>query len=163
MTEQFTGMDLINMAIDIEKTGIAFYDIMCTSSENEEARTAFRYLADMERRHERVFEEMLGKAGQFQSANPYGAERAAYIRSLVDSAVFSEELLNSTMANRVSSDVDALELAIGAEKDSLLFYYEMRDHVPETDQQTVDTIIEEERGHLNQILELKKKLAVMNQ
>jgi len=47
----FSGSELINIAISIERTGIAFYDIMAKSTENAAARDTFRHLADMERDH----------------------------------------------------------------------------------------------------------------
>jgi rubrerythrin len=65
------------------------------------------------------------------------------------------------MATNVSSDIEAMELAIGAEKDSILFYYEMKDLMPQRAQPTVNKIIAEEKSHLRQLSELKKKLAAI--
>ena len=155
----FTGSELVNVAIDIEKSGIAFYDIMTRSTESEEARNAFKLLAVMERQHVEVFQDMLGEAGKYQSAATFTEEHAGYIKSLVDSAVFSEEMLNSELANRVNSDIDAVELAIGAEKDSILFYYEMKEIMPEPVHPVLTRIIAEEKGHLMQLSGLKKRLA----
>jgi len=53
----------------------------------------------------------------------------------------------------------ALELAIGAEKDSILFYYEMRDIIPHRFAPVVNRVIAEEKSHLQQLSEIKKKLA----
>ena len=158
MSITFSGRDLINIAIDIEKSGIAFYDIMTTSTESEEARAAFRNLTKMERNHVQVFQDMLGKGGQFQSASPYGPEHVAYVKSLVDNAVFSEDMLNSELANKVSSDIEAVELAIEAEKDSILFYYEMKEVMEQGEMPVVERIINEEKGHLRQLSLLKKEL-----
>jgi rubrerythrin len=65
------------------------------------------------------------------------------------------------MATKVSSDIEAMELAIGAEKDSILFYYEMKDIMPQRAQPTVNKIIAEEKSHLRQLSELKKRLAAI--
>ena len=158
MSISFTGSELINIAIDIEKSGIAFYDIMTRSTESDEARNAFKFLAAMERHHVDVFQGMLGKAAKYQSAGTYTEEYAGYVRSLVDSAVFSDEMLNGELVNKVNSDIDAIELAIGAEKDSILFYYEMKEIMPEQARPVVTEIIAEEKGHLRQLSELKKRL-----
>jgi len=157
----FSGSELINIAIGIEGRGIAFYDIMTKSTENAVARDVFQYLADMEREHIRVFQDMLGEADKYQPSETYAGEYAAYLRALVDSAVFTDDLITSEMATKAESDIEALELAIGAEKDSILFYYEMKEIMPQRAQPTVSKIIAEEKSHLRQLSELKKKLAAL--
>ena len=63
------------------------------------------------------------------------------------------------MTTRVESDIEAMELAISAEKDSILFYYEMKEIMPWQAYPTVNKIISEEKSHLRELSELKKKLA----
>jgi rubrerythrin len=158
MSISFSGSELINIAIGIEERGVAFYASMADATKNANAREIFRYLADMERRHIQIFQGMLGEADKFKFPETAG-EYAVYLQALVDSAVFSDELIASKMAKGAESDTSALELAIGAEKDSILFYYEMRDIMPQRAQATVNKIITEEKSHLRQLSELKKKLA----
>ncbi len=159
MSISVSGSELINIAIGIERRGIAFYDIMTKSTENATARDVFQYLADMERLHIQVFQGMLGEADKYQPAETYAGEHVAYLQALVDSSVFTDDIVTSEMATQADSDIEALELAIGAEKDSILFYYEMRDIMPQRARPTVDKIIAEEKSHLRQLSELKKKLA----
>ncbi len=61
MPVSFSSNELINLAIDIEKRGIVFYDIMARSTEDAAAREVFHGLVEMEREHIRVFENMLDK------------------------------------------------------------------------------------------------------
>jgi len=61
----------------------------------------------------------------------------------------------------VDSDIKAIELSISAEKDSILFYYNMKELMPKGAQATVNKIITEEKLHLRQLSELKKKLATL--
>ena len=154
----FSGSELINIAIGIERNGIAFYDVMTRSTDNAATRSAFQYLADMEREHAKIFQSMLDEADKYQLPEAYTGEYTDYLQALVDSTVFTDEMATSEMATRASSDVEALELAIGAEKDSILFYYEMRDVMPQRAHSTVNKIIAEEKTHLRQLSELKKKL-----
>jgi len=158
MSISFSGSELINIALGIEGRGVAFYESMADSTQNANAREVFRYLADMEREHLQTFQGMLAEADKFQFSETAG-EHAAYLQTLVDSAVFSDDLITSKLAGGVESDVAALDLSIGAEKDSILFYYEMRDLMPQQAQATVNKIIAEEKSHLRQLTELKKKLA----
>ncbi len=161
MSISFSGSELINIAIGIERRGIAFYDIMARSTENAMARGVFQYLADMERQHVEIFQGMLDEADKYQPSGTEAGEYTAYLQALVDSAVFTDDTVTSEMATRVESDIEAMELAIGAEKDSILFYYEMKEIMPQRAQPTVNKIIAEEKSHLRQLSELKKKLAAL--
>jgi len=159
MSITFSGSELINIAIGIETRGIALYDIMAKSTKSALARDVFQYLADMERQHVQIFQEMLGKADKYQFPETYDGEYTGYLQALVDSAVFTDDMFTSEMATQADNDIKALELTIGAEKDSILFYYEMKDIMPQRAQKTVNKIIAEEKSHLRQLSELKKKLA----
>jgi rubrerythrin len=158
MSISFSGSELINIALGIEGRGIAFYEGMAEATKNANAAEVFRYLANMERDHLQIFQGLLAEADKFKISEASG-EYAVYLQALVDSAVFSDELIATKLARGVESDVAALDLAIGAEKDSILFYYEMRDLMPQQAQATVNKIITEEKSHLRQLSELKKKLA----
>jgi len=111
----------------------------------------------MEREHIQTFQNMLTEADKYEITDACTEEYAAYLQALVDTAVFSEELINSEMATEADSDIKALELAIGAEKDAILFYYTMKEIMPQRAQPTVDKIIAEEKSHLSQLSELKRK------
>ncbi|MCL0034483.1 ferritin family protein [Dehalococcoidia bacterium] len=161
MSISFSSSELISIAIDIERRGMAFYDVMSQSTENAEARDLFRHLGEMERQHVQIFQDMLGEAGKYQPSESDTEEYAAYLKALVDSAVFTDDLITSAMAANADSDIEALQLAIGAEKDAILFYYLMMDIMPPRTQPTVNKIIAEEKLHLRQLSEAKKRLAAL--
>jgi rubrerythrin len=153
MTISFTQNDLINTAVGIEERGVIFYDIMAKSTENDAAREAFRQLSEMERHHIDIFRGMLSEADL--DIKDETGEYTAYLRSLVDSAVFTDDLVASEMATEADSDLEALELAISVEKDSILFYYEIRDVIAPGSRALVDEIIAEEKSHLRLLHGLK--------
>ncbi len=159
MSISFSGNELIDIAIGIERTGIAFYDIMARSTRNGTAREVFQHLADAERQHIQVFQGLLTDADKYQVTETHVGEYAVYVKALVDSAVFTDDFATDEMANRAGSDIEAIELAINAEKDSILFYYEMKEIMPRPAQPTVNQIITEEKSHLRQLSGLKKELA----
>ena len=161
MSISFSGGELINIAIGIEARGITFYDIMTRSTENAIAREVFKYLADMEREHIKTFQDMAAEADKYQFPEAPTGEYTAYLQALVDSAVFTDDLVTSELATRASNELEAMEIATGAEKDSILFYYEMKDIMPQRAQPTINKIIAEEKSHLRQLSELKKKLAAL--
>jgi rubrerythrin len=160
-----SGDELIRIAIDIERRGISFYDVIAKSTDNEMARATFEALVSMEREHLRLFQEMLIELGESPSRETGSREdneyiQPEYIQSLIDEAVFSDDMVTSEMATQADSDIKAVEIGINAEKDSILFYYEMRDNVPGRIVPLVNRIIAEEKTHLQQLSEIKKKLAV---
>jgi rubrerythrin len=153
----FTGKELIDVATNIERSGMAFYDVMTRSAGSAEARKVFRYLFDMEKQHEKIFRDTLTGA-DIEKAVGEDEEYRAYFRSLVDNAVFTSEMAAGELATNANSDTAALELGIAAEKDSILFYYGMRDTVSPSSEPIVDKIIAEERSHLTDLTRLKRKL-----
>ena len=159
MSITLSGSELINIAIGIERRGIAFYDIMARSTENAAARDVFQDLANMEREHIQIFQGMLAEADKYQIPENCTQEYTSYLQALVDSTVFGDDMVMSEMATQADSDIEALELAIGAEKDSILFYYEIKEIIPKRAQAMVYKIITEEKAHLRQLSEMKKKLA----
>lgn len=161
MSITFSTGELINIAIGNERRGIAFYDIMARTADSASAREVFQYLADMERDHIQIFQGMLDEIDKYNIPESYAQEYCDYLQALIDTAIFSDELVNSEMATQADSDVKALELAVGAEKDAILFYYMMKELMPERAQPMVDKIIAEEKSHLRQLSELKQKPAAL--
>lgn len=159
MSIVFSGGDLINIAIDIERRGIMFYDIMAKSTDNEDARAVFEELAEMERQHIKIFEDMMGEADKHQPREASSTGYSEYLQTILDDAVFTDDMITSEMATQADSDIKALELGMRAEKDSILFYYEMKDVMPRRTVTMLDRIIAQEKSHLQQLSEIKKKLA----
>ena len=77
MSIHFTSEEIINLAIDIERRGIAFYDTMARSTENAALRSAFQFLVNMERQHVQIFLGMRTEAGRFLALENFTAEHGA--------------------------------------------------------------------------------------
>jgi len=159
MTISFSGSELLNIAIGIERNGLAFYESLAKSDQDPMARGAYKYLADMEKKHIKTFQGLLEGVGEYKPPESYAEEYDLYLKALVDSAVFTDDAVARQIAEKVTTSIEAIQIALGAEKDSILFYSEMRNLVPERDRETVDRIIEEEKSHLRQLSDLKAKLA----
>jgi len=154
----FSGKELIDIAIGIERRGAAFYDTLVDSTKDEKAKDIYRTLAGQERQHMEIFRNMLGSVGDYSTPETYSEEYDAYLKALVDSTIFPDDQVVQEMAKKVGSDAEAVQIAIGAEKESILFYKEIRDVVRRTDSEVVNKIIEEERSHLRRLSEVKKGL-----
>jgi len=153
----FTGKELINIAVGIEKNGAAFYDAILTSVKDDTVRKSFQYLADSEREHIKIFRNMLESISDYQPPETYTEEYEIYLKSLVDSAVFSTEQKAKDIASKISNTDEAIQIALTAEKESILFYAAMQELVKQSEQAVISKIIDEEKSHLRQLLKLKKK------
>lgn len=156
----FSGSELVNIAIGIERNGVAYYETLAELTKDAALKDAYNYLANMERKHIETFQKMLDSVGKYQPtyAGETGEEYELYLRALIDSVVFPDDKVAKEMANKASSEAEALRVGIIAEKDSILFYSEMRNLVRESDRHIIDAIVGEEKAHLRQLSQLKAKL-----
>lgn len=161
MSISYSGVELIGIAIGIERSGIAFYDIINKSTKNAVTRNLFKYLTDMERGHLKLFQGMLAAADKYEIPETCAQEYSPYLQALIDSAVFTEEKITGEMATRADTSMEALELAIVAEKDSILFYNEMKEMMSQEAKETLSKIIAEEKSHFEKLSALKKKLVTI--
>jgi len=152
----FTGKELINIAVGIEKNGAAFYDVVLASIKDDAVRKSFQYLADSEREHIKIFTNMLESISDYQSPETYTEEYEIYLKSLIDSAVFSNEQKAKDTASKVSNTDEAIQIALTAEKESILFYSAVQELVKQSEQAIITKIIDEEKSHIRQLVKLKK-------
>jgi len=158
MSILFSGSELLEVALGIERNGAAFYQDLANKAGGEDVKAIYDYLAGEEGKHLNTFQDMLGSVGQYKPPESYTEEYMLYLRALIDSIVFPDDKVAKEMANKASSEAEALHMGIIAEKDSILFYSEMRNFVQESDRHIIDAIIGEEKAHLRQLSQLKTKL-----
>jgi len=155
----FSGSELVNIAVGIEQSGAAFYDSLAQSTKNEKSRGMWQYLALEEKKHIEIFRRMLGSLSDYAPPETYTEEYDLYLRALIDSAVFRNDQAARAMAQKVDSEAEAIQIALRAEKDSILFYSNLRELVLRPQREAVDKVIEEEKSHLRQLSDLMKGLS----
>jgi rubrerythrin len=146
MAELFRGHEFIEIALAIEENGLAFYTSIASKAVTPEAKKLFQFLADQEREHARIFQNLLSVVSVEVPAEGYAGEYESYMRSLADGHVFVAR--EDSLAQQTRSLHKAIEVGMRAEKDSILFYSEMKSHIPPEDYPVLDTIITEEKKHL---------------
>lgn len=152
----FSANELLDIAIGLERQGLAFYQARAELEGEPRTKEIFRQLAEMERKHQRTFEEMKGSPAGFPLPQPPVEEYQLYLKALADSIVSPAESAGAEAA-RLDPPA-ALELGLRLEKDSVLLYSEMRELVRQPHREVLEQIIAEERAHLKQLTELKKGL-----
>ncbi|MGQ9532555.1 MAG: ferritin-like domain-containing protein [Desulfotomaculales bacterium] len=154
----FRVKEIVNFAAQIERNGQAFYRTLLDCIADDPTREVIAYLAEEEARHEATFSGMLAGLEDYSPAESFPGEYEQYLRWLVDNHVFIREADACALAKRVTSPREALDLALGFEKDSLLFFHELRQLVPEGERGVVDGIIREEREHVRKLAARRKEV-----
>lgn len=158
MGNLFAGSEIVELGIQIEKNGRDFYNAVAGRSKNNKARDIFTYLAAEETKHIAIFKKILDSVNKYEPPEAYPGEYFAYMNALASQQVFTQKDKGAQAAKNVTSDKQAVELAIGFEKDSIIFYEGIRKMVPEYDYKVVDELITQEQNHLKQLSELKNNL-----
>jgi rubrerythrin len=153
----FSGSELLDIAMGIERNGMAFYQALADKTGKRDVKDIYSYLAGEEKKHLDTFQGMSDFLGQVKPPETYTEEYTLYLKSLVDSAVFSNVTEAQQKAGKMSNEIEALDTGIQAEKDSILFYMELQNLVRERDREVVLNIVDEEKKHLRQLSELKKR------
>ena len=154
MSLRFSGNDLVEAAVQMERNGLKFYTAAADAVANDRAKDLLRQLADDEVQHLRTFEQLLRSVGLAQMHESYPGEYEDYLKAHVDMQVFTQARLQQLLAQKTMSERDALQFGIDSEKDAILYYTEMIRYVPSADQKTIEGIIGEERRHLTQLVGL---------
>ncbi|MFO7995735.1 MAG: ferritin family protein [Dehalococcoidia bacterium] len=151
----FSGNELLEIAIAIERNGMAFYQAVADKTSKRDIKDIYTYLAGEEKKHLDTFQGMSDSLGQAKPPEIYGEEYMLYLKSLVDNVVFSNFTEAQQKAGKISNEIEAVDIGIQAEKDSILFYIELQDLVRERDNKVVLKILDEEKNHLRQLSQLK--------
>ncbi len=156
----FTAGELYDIAVGIERNGVAYYQSLSERAADAGLKGTYGELADMERQHIKIFQGLRSEIESGAVVPPVDEEEyASYLKALIDSSVFTDDTVAMEMAAKVAGPAEALQLALGAEKDSILFYSEMRELVPQRQRDAVDRIIREERKHVRELSEQKQRYA----
>jgi rubrerythrin len=95
------------------------------------------------------------QANSPEQAETYPGEYVAYLRNYIDNkVVFSKDL--QAQISPITNTLAALRFAIDRETDSILYYSEIKDLVPKSEQSLVNKIIEQERKHFTKLTEFKE-------
>ena len=148
----FSAAEAFEIAMQIEKNGEVFYHAVAARMADSSVEKLFQELAAQEQRHYEVFQKMAGTVGGAASpAAPEYDEYQVYLHATLDNALFAGSDKALALAEQARDRQAALRVAIGFEKDTLLFFYDLRDMASVAEQKTINGIIQEEKLHLRRL------------
>lgn len=145
------------MALAIEASGKAFYRAALPRVKDPSVKAVYEHLAVEEDRHAREFTQLLASLTQSAPEAPPEGFRE-YLDALLESRVFSDEEGARQKVLEAQSDMEAVQLGMAMEKDTILFFAEVRDLVRREDRAVVERILQEERQHLRRLALLRQEL-----
>ena len=142
----------LEMAISIEENGAAFYASAAEKTEDGELRELFEALAGREVEHREVFEAMAERLEPAAGVRESDVGNyTSFLEVALDHAVFSGQDKALRMAEAADTREAALRAAMGFEKDTMLFYYDLREMVADKDREIISEVIQEEKQHLRRL------------
>ncbi|SNX53987.1 ferritin family protein [Thermoanaerobacterium sp. RBIITD] len=119
-------LEVVQLAIDIEDRGYEFYRLAAEKfADDKEKKGFFENLAKEETIHKAKFEELYSHLIDEKKGDDsayFDIEASIYLRTLFRTSVFPSKDEALKKLDTIKTPYDALELAIRAEKDSILFY-----------------------------------------
>jgi len=162
MDYNFTADEIFEVAIRIEANGASFYRKAAATQSEDINRSFLEQLANMEDHHQSTFKKMRSnlKSNEKQATvfDP-NQETAQYLAVMADThgGEGSPTAADSLTGNEPIQEI--IDIAIGLEKESILFYLGLKDFVPpEYGQDKLDRIIREEQRHIVQLNGFRKKV-----
>lgn len=161
MTIAFSADEVFEMGMDVEKNGEAYYKKAAELAKDPLIKDVFVYLAGEEQKHWETFKELRDslppKSSTPTVGDPEGQE-GLYLDALVKSRLFNSEREAEEVASEAGDEVEALKAALTFEKDTILFFQNMKSMTREDlGRDKIDMLIDEERKHVIRISEEIKK------
>jgi len=143
------------MAMELEQSGEAFYRAVVPQSDSPEIRALFEDLAEQETQHYKTFANLV-KTVQDQPIMTMDEwdEYLAYLKTTIQNAFFEGPDKALAMAKQATSEKEAIRIAMNFEKDTVLFFHDLHDMIPQPDKGIITRIIDEEKLHIRRLAKM---------
>jgi rubrerythrin len=149
----FSVREVVEQAVQTEKLGKEFYTKMADKFHDQsELKKLFAVLAAQETKHELTFSSLKDRLTGEESEG--WDEVTQYLRAIVDSEFFLGKDKCLPSLEHVKKAADAIDFALCFERDTLLYYYGLRETLKE--KEIIEAIIKEEKSHIVWLNNLRK-------
>jgi rubrerythrin len=153
----FSPQEILTMAVELEKKGMAFYEELLQRATSSSAKEAFSLLRDEEEKHLEFFSSLLGEIDDRTEFIDTMEEVESYLRAIVEDGVLGKVLRGVGVPSPQADLIEAISFGIEVEKESILFYQGFADFVPQAKMEWLQKVIDEERRHFVYLTALKKE------
>ena len=150
----FSAAEMVEIAVQLEQNGQAFYQAAANQTRNEEVKHLWEFLAKEEERHERAFRQMLPEETEHRPVQEYPGQKSAFIQALLEERLLPADEMVAQVLPGLKSDAEGLDFALGFEKDTLIFFYELRHLLDAAQREIMDEIMAQEKMHVERLRRL---------
>jgi rubrerythrin len=154
----FSAREIVEAAVEKEKKRRGFYAKVSELSTNEDMKTLFQFLKEEEERHVAAFTQIRDNLPGEARSEEYSADMEAYMDSVVDDRLYAD-IDSKEFVQKALDAKNVFRLAIGFEKDAILYFREFLPFLAESDRKIVAELIEQEKGHIRKLAEMAQQLA----
>lgn len=159
MNPKIGGHEIFEMALQIEKKGQQFYRAMAQQANHVHLRDGFTLLANDEKKHIADFEKIRRSIEKINTSDIENwAEVSLYFNALIDTKVFPASTDGNSLAQELKDEIGSIHISISFEKDTILFLQELSRWVSPRYQKNIEKLIDEEKGHILKLLQMKKEI-----
>jgi rubrerythrin len=162
MIYPFNASEAFKIAISIEENGLRFYNQAADKLSTGPVAELFRNLAKEEEIHKAVFKKMFEALPPPTSPGTFDPENETdqYLQMMASFHVFkqNDQAVDQALSS-IKTEKEALKLAMNFEKDSVVFFVQLKNASAEIgDKVSVDSLISEEAGHLRKLAIIYNRL-----
>lgn len=155
-----TADDVFAMAVRIEENGNAFYVGAAEMTVDPQVKKLFEDLALMEAGHIQAFKALRSQLPSSPTGSVWDPEGLAesYLQAAADTHIFTVEAAKPRLA-AVKTPLEALDMALQFEKDSMAFFLGMKEILPDpSGKSELDKLIMQEMDHFRMLTAAKRQL-----
>lgn len=168
MIPNFNIDQVLEMAVEVETNGEKFYKKAAQAVAEKNIKDILNDLASKEAVHKETFVSLrkgLSKGDKTDKTFDPEEITDLYLREMADSHVFvsltDKGIEDLFKKNRTTMDI--LKVALGFEKESILFFIGMKEFIPsEQGKDKIDLLVEEEMRHVRAIKKVMMELSKSN-
>jgi rubrerythrin len=158
----FNADEVFEMAEEIERQASKFYSEASKKASSKELKNFFIELSGMEAKHLKIFADMRKQLSeQEKTTTTYDPdnEAALYLKTMADAKGWEGRISPTQKFTGKESMKEVIEIALNAEKESVVFYYGLKSMISEgAGRDKVEHIIIEELSHIRTLLEYLKDM-----
>ncbi|MGD9497956.1 MAG: ferritin family protein [Armatimonadota bacterium] len=154
----FQAAEVLDIAIEIERKGLAFYRSCGAARASERVAEVFEYAAQQEQQHIQLFARMKRDLKQYTLPESYPGETLAYIDGLIGETAFATADEAACSAEAIEDVGEAIAMAVEMERQSIAFYSGLKQLVRASERPVIDDVIEEEHRHIRRLLALRREV-----
>lgn len=151
MAVEFTARKLLEVLVRNEGKVAELYQNFASQMEEGKGKKLFEILSEDERKHEKIYGELLKKLPQ-EGTTEVTKEEKEYLDSLIENDMFADQEKSMAKIKGKYTKDEALEIAEKVERDGIMYVYELMRLFPDLAPKEMKKILNEERRHLQAVL-----------